>query len=93
MSGQITKSPSDGITRDRAGSGSTGTVCEHSGPYKCSTHPEIIVSFQRGQKFTPCPAAVETSKTSGEGHPTSWVMVRETDASTFDLKVQSSTSA
>jgi hypothetical protein len=87
MSGQIEKPPSGGVTLDRAGSGSTGTVCQYSGPYKCNTHPDMIVSFQRGQSFTVCPMSVETSK-AGAGHSTTWAMVRETDATSFNIKVQ-----
>ena len=91
MSGQIEKAPSDGVTADRAGSGSTGTVCQYSGPYKCSTHPDIIVSFQRGQSFSACPVAVDLRKAeTGAGHSTSWEMVREADSVSFDLKVQRS---
>lgn len=78
-----------GFTRDAAGSGGTGSTCLYGGPYKCSTHPDVIVSFSKGQKFTACPMPVDASKTAAAGHSTNWAMVRETDAASFDTKVQS----
>ena len=47
--------------------GSTGTICERTGPYKCNSHSEIIIFFKRGDKFTACPV---------RGHSTTWSMVR-----------------
>jgi hypothetical protein len=87
MSSQLEKPPIGEGTMDRAGSGGTSAVCQYSGPYKCSTHPDTIVVFQKGQSFTVCPMSTD-SKKAGAGHPTTWAMVRETDASSFDVKVQ-----
>lgn len=86
MLGQ-TKAATGEVTKDVGGSGGTDGICQYSGPYKCSTHTEIIVSFQKGQKFHPCPVPPETSKTAA-GHVTTWVMVREADAAAKDLMVQ-----
>jgi hypothetical protein len=58
-------------SKDINASGITGTLCTRSGPYKCGTHPEIIVFFKRGATFTACPA---------QAHSTNWVMVRNADS-------------
>lgn len=58
-------------SKDVNASGITGTVCTRSGPYKCGSHPEIIVFFRRGATFTACPAGQ---------HSTNWVMVRTADS-------------
>jgi hypothetical protein len=53
-------------------SGSTGSLCSKTGPYRCGTHKQVIVTFTRGNKFTNCPAS---------NHKTSWAVVRESEAS------------
>jgi hypothetical protein len=49
-------------------SGQTGGTCQASGPYKCNTHPTIIVFFKSEQKFTACPM--------NNGHSTVWTLVQ-----------------
>lgn len=83
MIGQISNAASGDVTRDVGGGGGTGRVCPNSGPYKCSSHANVIVSFQRGQTFPACPVATDTSRTA-EGHSTTWAMVREVDAVAFE---------
>jgi len=58
-------------TKDVTASGTTGTLCQSTGPYKCNSHPEIILIFKKGSKFTVCPA---------KNHSTTWNMVRSADA-------------
>jgi hypothetical protein len=58
-------------SKDVKASGITGTVCPRTGPYKCSSHPEIIVFFRRGDTFTVCPS---------REHSASWLMVRSADS-------------
>lgn len=60
-------------SRDVSASGTTGTLCQKSGPYKCGTHPQIIVIFKKGDRFAACPA---------KDHATTWYMVRTADAET-----------
>ena len=52
-------------------SGSTGTIVSKTGPYRCGTHKQVIVTFVRGNKFTSCPAG---------NHKTSWSVVRASEA-------------
>ena len=54
-------------SRDVGATGSTGTICQRSGPYRCNSHTQIIVFYKRGDRFTACPA---------RGHATTWQMVR-----------------
>ncbi len=58
-------------------SGKSTTVCQRSGPYRCNTHPEIVVLFGKGQRFTNCPANNESSRNTNAGHATTWSVVRE----------------
>lgn len=52
-------------------SGSSGSICPKTGPYRCGTHKQVIVTFVRGNKFTSCPAG---------NHKTSWSVVRASEA-------------
>ena len=52
-------------------SGGTGTVVAKTGPYRCGTHKQVIVTFISGKKFTNCPAG---------NHKTTWGIVRESEA-------------
>lgn len=58
-------------TKEVVASGSTGAIVQKSGPYKCTSHVDIIVFFKSGDKFSVCPA---------KNHNTSWATVRESDA-------------
>lgn len=58
-------------TKEVVASGSTGTIVQKSGPYKCLSHVEIIVFFKAGDKFSVCPA---------KNHNAGWATVRESDA-------------
>jgi hypothetical protein len=58
-------------SRDVKASGATGTLCPRSGPYKCSSHPDIVVFFSKGATFTVCPS---------REHATNWTMVRTADS-------------
>lgn len=78
-----------GASRDTGASGISAAICQAGGPYKCSTHPDVVVSFSKGQKFTACPMPVDATKVAAAGHSTNWVMVRETDADNYNSKVQS----
>jgi hypothetical protein len=60
-------------SKDVKASGTTGALCQSSGPYKCMSHPEIILFFRKGDKFSVCPA---------KDHATTWYMVRSADADT-----------
>ena len=51
--------------------GSSGSLCPKTGPYRCGTHKQVIVTFVRGTKFTNCPAG---------NHKASWGIVRESEA-------------
>lgn len=85
MSSQI----NDKLTRDAAANGSTGTICQIGGPYKCNTHPDVLISFSKGQQFTACPMPVDSTKSAAAGHTTAWIMVREADSASYDARVQS----
>lgn len=52
-------------------SGSSGSIVSKTGPYRCGTHKQIIVTFVRGNKFTNCPAG---------NHKATWGVVRESEA-------------
>ena len=54
-------------------SGSSGTACGRTGPYKPSRHSTVIVFFQRGQAFTSDPV---------DGLSTSWALVNTSLAAT-----------
>lgn len=54
-------------SKDVSASGSTGSVVQRTGPYKCNSHGEIIVFFKKGDKFAACPA---------KNHATTWSMVK-----------------
>ncbi len=58
-------------SRSVTSSGTTGSVCPNSGPYRCGSHKEIIVFFKRGDKFSACPA---------KNHSTTWSVVKESEA-------------
>ncbi len=51
-------------------SGKTGTVCQKSGPYKCTTTPSVTIFVSKGDKF---PNGPKTGSTTGQA--TTWVMV------------------
>ncbi|MCI0661393.1 MAG: hypothetical protein L0220_09995 [Acidobacteria bacterium] len=53
-------------------SGKTGTICQRSGPYKCTTSPQVTIFVKRGQKF---PLGPKTGSTKGQF--TTWVMVKQ----------------
>jgi hypothetical protein len=50
--------------------GQTGGTCQASGPYKCTTHPSVVMFFKSGDKFTACP-----SSSSRSGHETTWTLL------------------
>lgn len=52
--------------------GTTGSVCQASGPYKCNSHTTTILFVKKGDKFPACPNASST-----RGHSASWTMVRD----------------
>jgi hypothetical protein len=52
-------------------SGKTGTICQKSGPYKCTTTPVVTVFFKKGAKFTNGPKTG-----SANGQLTTWVLVK-----------------
>lgn len=70
------------ISRAVIAGGETGAACERSGPYSCKSHADIILFFKKGEKFTVCPVVGELSKT--EGHATTWIMVRDAEASSTE---------
>jgi hypothetical protein len=51
--------------------GITNGTCQTSGPYKCSSHSNIVMFFKSGQKFTACPSA-----NSSSGHSTTWILIQ-----------------
>lgn len=53
-----------------SGSGSTGSTCSTSGPYRTGRSPYITVFVVKGQKFPAHPV---------DGRSTSWGMTRTTD--------------
>ncbi len=52
-------------------SGFTGATCQKSGPYKCSTSPQVTMYVAKGQKF---PKGPKTGSTTGQN--TTWTMVK-----------------
>jgi hypothetical protein len=52
-------------------SGTTGTICQKSGPYKCTTTPQVTMFIKKGQKFPggPVSGSTKTQKTT-------WNMVK-----------------
>lgn len=48
-------------------SGRTGEICQLSGVYKCSMHPNNTIPLARGNKFPPC--------SLGGGHSVTWVLI------------------
>ena len=56
---------------DVVAGGGSNSVCQRSGPYKCNSHPDTIVVFKRGDRFTACPM--------NNGHATTWSVVRDTE--------------
>lgn len=52
-------------------SGTTNGTVQTSGPYKCSSHSDIVMFFKSGQKFPACPSATSTS-----GHAATWILIR-----------------
>lgn len=46
---------------------STGTTCQESGVYRCSTHSNQTIPLSKGETFPPC--------SEGGGHSTNWVLV------------------
>jgi hypothetical protein len=56
-----------------AASGRTGDICQSTGPYRCSTSPEVIVSVKKGASF---PLAPQTGSTTGQS--TTWTFVGPT---------------
>jgi hypothetical protein len=55
---------------DVVSGGGTNSICQRTGPYVCNARREIVVIFQRGDRFPPAPS----------GQSTTWSIVRETDA-------------
>ncbi len=53
-------------------SGKSGTLCSNTAPYKCSTHPTVVVFFKKGETFSNCP-----SSSSSSGHATTWATVSQ----------------
>lgn len=47
----------------------TGTKCDQSGIYQCSTHPSYTIALSKGETFPPCQ--------SGSAHGTTWILVRK----------------
>lgn len=60
-------------------SGKTGAVCAVTGPYKCSKHADILIIFQKGDKFAACPYTESETRGAEGGHDATWIMVRDTD--------------
>jgi hypothetical protein len=59
-------------SQDVTATGGSGAICQRSGPYKCNSHEDVVVVFQRGDRFTSCPM--------NNGHATTWSVVREPPA-------------
>lgn len=47
-------------------SGTTGQICQQSGIYYCSSHPQNRISLSKGERFPPCGH-------SG-GHGATWIL-------------------
>ena len=47
----------------------TGTKCQTSGVYKCSTHPSNTIPLSKGETFPPCSV--------NGGHSAIWILVRK----------------
>lgn len=58
-------------TKSLTSSGGTGSTVPASGPYRCGSHKQVIVTFVKGTKFATCPAG---------NHKTTWAVVRESEA-------------
>lgn len=52
--------------------GTTGSVCQVSGPYKCNSHTTTVLFVAKGAKFPACPQA-----NSASGHNATWSMARD----------------
>ncbi len=50
--------------------GTTGTICQQSGDYKCQTHPSQVIPIAKGEKFPPCNVVGQGS------HGTTWVLIK-----------------
>jgi hypothetical protein len=50
--------------------GTSGSTCSTTGPYKCNTHPTVVVFFKQGDRFSNCPSSASSS-----GHSTTWTVV------------------
>jgi hypothetical protein len=47
----------------------TGSICQTSAVYKCSTHTTNTIPLSRGERFPPC--------SRNGGHGANWVLVRK----------------
>lgn len=50
-------------------SGRTGETCPQGGVYRCSAHPDSVVTLERGDRFPTCPEF--------GGHMTTWMLKLE----------------
>ncbi|MBA3682163.1 MAG: hypothetical protein H0W73_13545 [Bacteroidetes bacterium] len=49
----------------------TGEVCQQSGMYQCSVHPNQKIPLSNGEKFPPC------NTVGGNSHGTTWILLQK----------------